>query len=139
LRERKVDIARLVQHEVTAVKQSLSPHAKLVETCCLRPWPGNIRELRGAVHRAATEAIAAGREVVRVEDLETSAGMPVGSSQPETAVERKHGTSAELDKDALVAALARANGVVSAAARELGLHRTQLYRLMDKLGIARDE
>ena len=37
----------------------------------------------------------------------------------------------------MVAALARANNVVSVAARALGLHRTQLYRLMDKHGIAR--
>jgi len=36
------------------------------------------------------------------------------------------------------AAIAAANGVLSVAARNLGLHRTQLYRLMDKLGIARE-
>jgi len=29
--------------------------------------------------------------------------------------------------------------MISVAARALGLHRTQLYRLMDKLGIARDD
>jgi transcriptional regulator with PAS, ATPase and Fis domain len=140
LRDRKVDIARLVQHEIARVHESLAAHAKLVETCCLRPWPGNVRELRAAVHRAATEALAANRQIVRIEDLALTAGMPLGASQPETSVERRPPTSpTELDKAAVMAALVRANGVVSVAARELGLHRTQLYRLMDKYGIARDE
>jgi DNA-binding NtrC family response regulator len=45
----------------------------------------------------------------------------------------------EVDKDTVVAALARASNVVSVAARALGLHRTQLYRLMEKYGIARGD
>ena len=48
-------------------------------------------------------------------------------------------TAGEVDKDTVVAALARANQVISVAARALGLHRTQLYRLMEKYGIARSE
>jgi transcriptional regulator with GAF, ATPase, and Fis domain len=39
----------------------------------------------------------------------------------------------------VVAALARASNVVSVAARALGLHRTQLYRLMERYGISRSE
>lgn len=35
-----------------------------------------------------------------------------------------------------MAALARANHVRSVAARALGIHRTQLYRLMEKYGLA---
>ena len=45
----------------------------------------------------------------------------------------------EIDRDAVVAALARANNVVSVAARALGIYRTQLYRLMEKYGISRTE
>ena len=111
--------------------------AKLVETCLVRPWPGNIRELRAAVRQAATDAAAAGRDVVRVEYLAPAAGMPIGIGSAETAVERRSAAPAELDRDAVVAALARANGVVSVAARNLGLHRNQLYGLMEKHGIDR--
>jgi transcriptional regulator with PAS, ATPase and Fis domain len=138
LRERKVDLARLVQREVATAEGALSPHPKLIEACCLRPWPGNIRELRAAVRRAAAAALAAGRDVVRADDLAATDGLPVGSPTADTAVDRPL-TPAELGKDAVVAALARANGVVSVAARNLGLHRTQLYRLMVKHGIARDD
>ena len=137
LRERKVDIARLVQREVAAAK--LAAHPRLVETCCARPWPGNVRELIGAVREAIAKANAAERDTVRPEDLTETAGQPVGSAADETNLEKPGKASpGELDRATVLAALAGANGVVAAAAKALGLHRTQLYRLMEKLGIARD-
>jgi len=127
LRERKLDIARLVARELAG----LDAHPRLVEACCVRPWPGNVRELLGALQLAKHAAGAANRTLVRAEDLPADAGMPVGDDTPPAR--------AAIDRDAITAALERANGVVSVAARALGLHRTQLYRLMDKHGIARDE
>ena len=148
LRERKVDIARLVQREVAragaegsanADAAKLAVHPRLVETCCARPWPGNVRELIAAVREAITKARAAGRDTVRAEDLAETAGQPMGSAADETNLEKPGKASpGELDRATVIAALAGANGVVAAAARALGLHRTQLYRLMEKLGIARD-
>jgi transcriptional regulator of acetoin/glycerol metabolism len=139
LRARKVDIARLIQRELAAVSPTLLAHAKLVEACLLRPWPGNVRELRTAIRHAAAHAIGGKRDVVRHEDLAATAGMPHASAAADTAVERSNTNVNELDKTTVEAALDKAGGVISAAARSLGLHRTQLYRLMDKLGIARDE
>ncbi|HUJ63299.1 MAG TPA: sigma 54-interacting transcriptional regulator [Kofleriaceae bacterium] len=141
LRARKLDVARLVVRELAAADRGLAAHARLIEACCIRPWPGNVRELRAAVDRAAGAARAAGRDVVRPEDLPEHAGLPVGdapaAASPDSAPVRA--APAALDKAAIVAALDAAGGVVSVAARALGLHRTQLYRLMDKHGIARDE
>jgi transcriptional regulator with PAS, ATPase and Fis domain len=136
LRERKVDIARLVERELRALGPAFSAHAKLVEACCVRTWPGNIRELRAAVRQAATSARIEGRTVVRAEDLAATAGMPitVDKAAMELRVE-----PAELDRETIVAALTRANGVISNAARSLGLHRTQLYRLIERHAIERDE
>jgi transcriptional regulator with PAS, ATPase and Fis domain len=141
LRARKVDIARLVQREVAAVSRTLAPHARLIEACCIRPWPGNVRELRSAVRQAAGDALAAGRDTVRVEDLPATAGMPLAAGEPaeRAGVPGPKATAGEIDRDAVVAALARANNVVSVAARDLGLYRTQLYRLMEKFGISRGE
>jgi transcriptional regulator of acetoin/glycerol metabolism len=138
LRERKIDLARLVQREVSAAGGPLAPHPKLVEACCLRPWPGNIRELRTAVRRAAGAALAAGRTIVRFDDLDPRDGLLAEAATAETAVNRPM-PPPQLDKDAVIAALGRANGVVSVAARNLGLHRTQLRQLMEKHGIARDD
>ena len=136
LRERRVDVARLVQREVAAAGP-LVPHPRLIEACCLRPWPGNIRELRAAVRRAAAIALAEGHDLVRPDDLDPIAGK-AATLTGETAVDRPL-PIAELDKDAVIRALARANGVTSVASRLLGLHRAQLYRLMARHGIARDE
>jgi len=135
LRDRRVDIARLVQREVTAVAANLLPHAKLVEACVARPWPGNVRELRTAVRTAALAAVAQHRDIVRFEDLDPAAGLTAGALA-ETAVERRKDTPpADLDRAAVEAALARANNVIHLAARILGIHRTELYQLMDKHGI----
>jgi transcriptional regulator with PAS, ATPase and Fis domain len=147
LRARKVDIARLVQREVAGASRKLAPHARLIEACCLRPWPGNIRELRSAVRQAAAEALAAGRDVVRAEDLAAVAGTPLVSAASESgsgtgtgaASDRPKVVAGELARETVVAALGRASNVVSVAARALGLHRTQLYRLMERYGISRSE
>jgi transcriptional regulator of acetoin/glycerol metabolism len=135
LRARKLDIARLVVRELAAVDRTLGAHARLIETCCVRPWPGNVRELRGAIHQAAQAARDAGRDVVRPEDLPAGAGMALSGGA--VAAPQRVAVSANIDKAAVLAALDGAGGVVSAAARSLGLHRTQLYRLMDRYGITR--
>jgi len=52
IRARKIDAARLVVRELADLDRKLLAHAKLIEACCVRPWPGNIRELRAAVRSA---------------------------------------------------------------------------------------
>jgi DNA-binding NtrC family response regulator len=135
LRARKIDAARLAVRELAAVDRRLSAHAKLIEACCIRAWPGNVRELRGAVGQAAREALAGGRDVVRVTDLPPHAGLVAGAAEPQTA----DPPAPTLDKASVLAAIASADGVLSVAARALGVHRTQLYRLMEKLGISREK
>jgi transcriptional regulator with PAS, ATPase and Fis domain len=138
LRARKVDLARLVQREVAAVRRTLAPHARLIEACCVRPWPGNIRELLSAVRRAAGDALAAGRDVVRADDLPAEAGLAIEDDEADdTAVERPRVSAAAIDKAAVIAALERANQVKSVAARALGLHRTQLLRLIARYGLGK--
>jgi transcriptional regulator of acetoin/glycerol metabolism len=85
LRGRRIDIVRLVQLEAAP----RSPHPRLLESCCLRPWPGNAGELRTAIRQATANAALAERDIVRLEDLPETAGMPPGTSSGETAVERK--------------------------------------------------
>ena len=143
LRARKVDIARLVEREVAAAAagheppQRISPHAKLVEACCIRAWPGNVRELCSTVRCATLEALAGGREVVRPEHLAPSAGVS-HTVAGQTAVERKNPLGRP-DREILIAAIARANGDLSIAARGLNLHRDRLKTLLVEYGLVADE
>jgi DNA-binding NtrC family response regulator len=88
-------------------------------------WPGNVRELKNVMARAS---LLAQGEIIRVADL----GLPAAP-----AVAAAPTLEAEPDRDTIVAALARAGGVVSQAAAELGLSRQALYRRMERLGIGR--
>jgi DNA-binding NtrC family response regulator len=89
------------------------------------PWPGNVRELKNVMARA--NLLAQG-DTIRAPDLGLPAApAPLQQQQPD----------AEPDRETIAAALARANGVVSQAAAELGLSRQALYRRMERLGIGR--
>ena len=87
-------------------------------------WPGNVRELKNVMARA--NLLAQG-DTIRTLDLGLPAVATLQTQTPE----------AEPDREAIVAALARAGGVVSQAAAELGLSRQALYRRMERLGIGR--
>jgi DNA-binding NtrC family response regulator len=86
-------------------------------------WPGNVRELKNVMARASL--LASSDEIVAA-DL----GLPAAPASAS-------GADAEPDREAIVVALNRANGVVAQAAAELGLSRQALYRRMERLGIAR--
>ncbi|MBI4569875.1 MAG: sigma 54-interacting transcriptional regulator [Planctomycetes bacterium] len=66
-------------------------------------------------------------------------GAGAGESAPATegsdAARSYRGARASFDRDIITAALRRSGGNVSAAARELGIQRRQLYRLMARLEI----
>src|SRR5262245_40279715 len=98
----------------------------------LRPWPGNIRELRAEVRRSARDALIAGRKYVEATDLDETAGVGFSTDAPEKRVAKPPAT---MDKETIERALEREKGNVSRAARSLGLHRNQLYRLMERFAI----
>jgi two-component system, NtrC family, response regulator len=98
------------------------------------PWPGNVRELLNAVKRAA---IMADGQRVGPDDI----GLAVPGANGEA-----QGTNTERDLDlrtvreaaerqAIIAALARANSNIAKASEILGVSRPTLYDLMHKLAI----
>jgi DNA-binding NtrC family response regulator len=114
-------------------------------------WPGNVRELRNVMQRAG---LLAKGEVIGAADLALHLHGPAGGGHgPAGGGHGPAGGEAirpgppsktpeldrELDRETLELALARAGGVVSQAAVELGLSRQALYRRMERLGIGRAE
>jgi transcriptional regulator with GAF, ATPase, and Fis domain len=146
LRARREEIPWLIAKELGRAR--LQPHVGLVEACLLRPWPGNVRELCGAIRAAAerTRADGAAGAVVKARALAPDAGLGLAPPTPQPVADAGAAEAApkpraaarparELDAAEIEAAIAAADGNVAAAARELGLHRTQLYRMMARAGV----
>ncbi|WP_326538406.1 sigma-54-dependent transcriptional regulator [Pseudorhodoferax sp.] len=117
LGERRDDIVPLAEHFL-AGRAQLGDAGR--DALYAHPWPGNVRELKNVIERAAL--LAPGQ-------LLTPAALAL-PAQPLAAR-----TLDEPSRDAVVGALAQAQGVVSHAAAALGLSRQALYRRMDRYGL----
>lgn len=96
-------------------------------------WPGNIRELENAIERAF---ILCSNGHIGIEHLPgelTAHGVATGA---DADVNSAHDI---LDAQAIRAALERNAFNRLAAARDLGIHKTTLYRRIRKLGITLPE
>jgi len=136
LRERRDEIPVLATMITATVDKTLRLHPRLFEVLSMRTWPGNVRELAHEVRSAAEAAIAAGSSDVRPEHLASDAGLPLRGESAGPAVAKQRGPN-DWTRGEIVAAIEAAGGTLSKAARALGLHRTQLYRLMERHGIPR--
>ncbi len=136
LRERREDVLPLARHflgrsaEQGGRQLRLGPEAE--ELLRRHAWPGNVRELENAVERAV---VLARGDVIDAEDLLLE-DLPDVATAPE---EQDGGTLQEhLDRctaDRVRAALEASGGGRAAAARDLGIDRSTLFRLMKRLGL----
>jgi transcriptional regulator with GAF, ATPase, and Fis domain len=135
LRERLEDVPRLVSVFVDRLAPKLAGGAKpSITRAALRAlqqhaWPGNVRELENAVARAC----ALGGPVIDVEDLpEAVAHARMTAPSPAGDLTLKPALDA-LERAYVDAALARANGNQTVAARLLGLSRFGLQKKLKRL------
>jgi two-component system NtrC family response regulator len=95
-------------------------------------WPGNVRELLNAVKRAA---IMADGTRVALDDIGLPAAPAAERDEPDPHDLDLRRIREHAEREAIVAALARANGNVLRAAEILGVSRPTLYDLMKRLAI----
>jgi DNA-binding NtrC family response regulator len=107
--------------------RGFSPAA--IDAICSYDWPGNVRELINRIQRALVMVDGA---VIQPEDLDL---LPPAAYQPLTLSEIR--TTAE--HGAIVAALQRHRQRLNDTAKELGISRVTLYRLMRSHGINVDD
>ena len=136
LRRRKEDLPLLVDHFIARFnrlqeKTVQGINAEALSLLMAYDWPGNIRELENVIERAF---ILCGDGKIGMAHLPGELTAHGGVS----ATEIHHGRSAHdiLDIQAIRTALQRNAGNRLAAARDLGIHKTTLYRRMKKLGIS---
>ncbi|MDB5906899.1 MAG: uncharacterized protein JWP34_1013 [Massilia sp.] len=131
LRERKDDLDMLARHFFHAFAIEKAPHLKGFGSDALRAirehdWPGNVRELINRTRRA----------------MVLSEGRLIGPHDLGLAPRRAPAPGAGLDawridaeRAAIGASLERAGRNITQAARDLGVSRMTLYRLLAKHGI----
>jgi len=130
LRERGDDIPRLAQR---FLERHAQRHRRKVDgftdsaLSALRRygWPGNVRELNHVIERAVL--MCRGRTIGPA-DLRLDGGPMPGAAERAMTLEA-------IELEAIRAALARHAGNVVAAADELGVSRSALYRRMEKFGL----
>ncbi|HEX7334105.1 MAG TPA: sigma 54-interacting transcriptional regulator [Pyrinomonadaceae bacterium] len=134
LRERREDIPLLAYYFVAKYskkcKRLVSGIAPETRNCLLAyDWPGNVRELENAIERAV---VLGNTEVMVPDDLPESllATTPAPQNLP-----NYHEAVNEMKKKFILQAIEQANGNYTAAAKLLGIHSTNLHRLIRTLGL----
>ena len=140
LRERIADIPLLAEHFLAKYLngtgkgiQGFVPEA--MERMQRYPWPGNVRELENTVERAVVlcrgvrigledlPPSLAGQEAAAVDLISATAGKTLAQALVEP------------EKHIIQAALTASAGNRQAAAQQLGINRTTLYKKMKRLGL----
>src|SRR5471030_2362529 len=134
LRERKEDLVSLAEHIFQSYISERAPRVRGFSGKALAAieayhWPGNVRELINRVRRAMV--MADGRLIMPL-DLglapRPGAAAPAGMQLDDTRVHAERG--------AIEASLLRVGNNVTLAARQLGVSRMTLYRLLAKHGMS---
>jgi transcriptional regulator of acetoin/glycerol metabolism len=95
-------------------------------------WPGNVRELRNVVERAL---VLGQGPVLEVDDLPPELCHAAPAAAPVPAAGATVRTLAELEREAIVGALAATAGNKARAAALLGIDRTTLYRKLKEFDL----
>lgn len=130
LRERREEIPLLASRALAEVHGRLRAHPLLIEACLLRDWPGNVRELIAEVRTAGQAALIDDGEMVEVRHLRDEAGQRLVTRDDQPTPSRRPRSGNQPTPEEIEAVLQAEGGNVSSSARALGLHRTQLRRLL---------
>ena len=140
LRERREDIPLLLDHFIERINLKQSKQIKKVSPSALKTlfdydFPGNVRELENIIEHATI----------------LTKGIEIQSRHLPSYLARKHEVSPasaslpegedmsvldNVERDLIVRALERHRGRAAGAAKELGVHRSTLWRKIKRYGIA---
>jgi DNA-binding NtrC family response regulator len=132
LRERKEDLELLARHFFKVFSHDKNPRLtgfsnRAMLAIKAHDWPGNVRELINRIRRALV--MSEGRLITPEDlDLQMQTGLRNGEALEEARI--------RAERDAIHVCLQGSGSNVTRAARDLGVSRMTLYRLMEKHGIS---
>ena len=132
LRERKEDLELLARHFFKVFSHDKNPRLtgfsnRAMLAIKAHDWPGNVRELINRIRRALV--MSEGRLITPEDlDLQMQTGLRSGEALEEARI--------RAERDAIHVCLQGSGSNVTRAARDLGVSRMTLYRLMEKHGIS---
>jgi DNA-binding NtrC family response regulator len=122
LKDRLDDVALLAQAFAKAARADAKLSPSALAALSAWQWPGNVRELKNVVDRI----LALGEDAVLPKPPQATGG--------DFHVAREMALAA-FEKSYLEALLARHQGSAAAAAREAGIARSYLYKLLEQHGV----
>ncbi len=138
LRERKTDIPILIEHFLKKYNNIHSKHINKLDDDAVSlllkyGWPGNVRQLESVIER--TVLLTEGNTITK-DDLPLEVKVtPIEINKYELDLPETGINFYELEREILVKAMKKSDGVISKAANLLGMsYRTLQYRL-EKFGI----
>jgi two-component system NtrC family response regulator len=138
LRERPDDIPVLASRFVQAVSHSYGRDDLAITQAALgwlrrQAWPGNVRQLRQWIERAALVGTHAALDVI---DFESSVGMEPGDAARDALPAVGSMTMEEIERAMIVKSMRHHGGNITRVAEALGLSRAALYRRFERYGIS---
>lgn len=138
LRDRNSDIALLAKHFLNEFASAnnlgnLTFSAKAINELDKHNWPGNIRELKNVVQRAAVTRKSEVIDLQLASRIRTQPSYPAPQkpgSEPEPLLSLE-----ERERKAIAETYEAMNGNLSKTAKKLGIGRATLYRKLDKLNL----
>ena len=137
LRTRTEDIPLLAEHFVKKHAARLGKQVRAVSAGAVGllaryAWPGNVRELENVICRAL---VVETTDVLRAASFPQEIGTP-RPAEPASVATSADMTLADLEREAVLSAVDRADGNLTWAAQTLGINRTTLHRKLKKYGRA---
>lgn len=137
LRDRKGDVPLLVKAIVEKFNHRFGRSVKGVTEGALdllarHSWPGNIRELQNAVERCFA---VAGLEVIDKKHIQISSAATTKAAVANPSAGAEGLSLNEAEKKLILDALEKTGNNKLKAARLLGIHRSRLYKKLERYGI----
>jgi len=143
LRERLDDLPALSEGILEELRSQHELDREALALLAQHGWPGNIRELRNVLERAA---LLSDKLILNAEDIRAAIGnfSPLPTDAAPLMTEAPHpetfaAARERFDRQLISSTLAQCAGKVDEAARRLGLGRSTLYKKMAALGISESQ